>query len=392
MRLDTFWRSSAARSALLQSAFIAAIGALVVTAVLVAQSNLRAQGLTSGFQFLWKATSWDMNFAVMPATPESPYWWYIVVGLCNTLFMGLLGLTGATVVGLAVGMARTARNPSVRLLGTIYVETFRNLPLILQLYFWYALSTNLPNPRQAIEVGGTMLTARGIYVPGLNIAYSAAVLAVAILVVGGIAIVWLSNTRKVRRMDAKQRRSRLGLTACAFLAAALGAVWWGYSAGTNIFTMPQLQGLNIRGGIRIQPEVYSLAFAISAYGGAYVGEIVRGGFKAVRPGQVEAARALGLSSWQVFWRVQMPLAFRAMLPILTNQYVWLIKATTLGIAVGFTDFFMVIASSITHSGQTLEFIFILMAGFLLVNFSLAAVLNHINRAIAIKGDQIGTGS
>ena len=138
-------------------------------------------------------------------------------------------------------------------------------------------------------------------------------------------------------------------------------------------------------------RVLTLAIAITTYGAAYVGEIVRGGFKSVGRGQMEAAAALGLSSWQIFTRVRLPLAFRAMLPILINQYVWLIKATTLGIAVGFSDFFMVIASSINHSGQTFEFIGILMAGFLLINFSLAAVLNRLNRAIALKGHQT-TGS
>lgn len=158
---------------------------------------------------------------------------------------------------------------------------------------------------------------------------------------------------------------------------------------TPLLSLPAQKGLNIRGGLRIQPELYALAFAIAIYGGAYIGEIVRGGFKSVGRGQTEAARALGLTPWQVFSRVRLPLAVRAMLPILINQYVWLIKATTLGITIGFADFFMVIAGSITHSGHTLEFIGILMAGFLVISFTLAAALNRINRSIALKGNQIG---
>jgi len=149
-----------------------------------------------------------------------------------------------------------------------------------------------------------------------------------------------------------------------------------------------LQGLNLRGGLRIPPEFAALVIAIAIYGGSYIGEIVRGGFMAVGKGQVEAAQSLGLTPWQVFKLVRFPLALRAMLPILANQYVWLIKATTMGIAIGFTDFFMIVALAINHSGQTLEAIGILMAGFLVINLSLAAFFNRINRAIALKGNQL----
>jgi len=146
--------------------------------------------------------------------------------------------------------------------------------------------------------------------------------------------------------------------------------------------------LNLRGGLRVSPEFSALLVAIGIYGGAYIGEIVRGGFKAVGKGQTEAAHSLGLSPWQTFSRIRLPLALRAMLPILANQYIWLIKATTLGIAVGFTDFFMIVAVTINQSGQTLEAIAILMGGFLVINLSIAAVFNRINRAIALKGNQL----
>jgi ABC-type amino acid transport system permease subunit len=150
---------------------------------------------------------------------------------------------------------------------------------------------------------------------------------------------------------------------------------------------PSLQGLNLRGGLRIPPEFSALAVAIAIYGGSYIAEIVRGGFKAVGKGQMEAANSLGLTAWQVFTLVRLPLALRAMLPILANQYVWLMKATTMGIAVGFSDFFMIVALTINHSGQTLEAIGILMGGFLMINLTLAALFNRINKAIALKGNQ-----
>jgi ABC-type amino acid transport system permease subunit len=163
---------------------------------------------------------------------------------------------------------------------------------------------------------------------------------------------------------------------------------FGRVQGAPLFDTPQLKGLNLQGGLRIPSEFSALVVAMAIYGGAYIGEIVRGGFKAVGRGQVEAAQSLGLTPWQTFTRVRFPLALRAMLPILANQYVWLIKATTLGIAVGFTDFFMIVVLTINHSGQTIEAIGILMAGFLTINLSLAAIFNRINKAIALKGAQL----
>jgi general L-amino acid transport system permease protein len=383
------WRSRAVRSMALQAVFVAALGTIIVLAIITTRSNLAAQGLTSGFDFLWKSTNWEMNFTLLPAGRDDPYWWFLVLGLMNTLFMGIIGLAGATVLGLAVGLMRTARNPSVKLMGTIYIELFRNLPVIVQLFFWYALANSLPPPREAIQVGGFLLSSRGIYVPGLGVGQGTAALAVLFVVLGLVACLWIAFSNRFRRLDPRPRRQRFMIALGAGLAAAVLTQVVGHDSATPWVSFPQPQGLKVAGGFRVQPEFYCLAITIITYGAAYIGEIVRGGFKAVGRGQTEAARALGLTPWQVFSRVRMPLAFRAMLPILINQYVWLIKATTLGIAVGFSDFFMVVATSINHSGQTLEFIGILMAGFLLINFSLSSVLNRLNRAIALKGHQTG---
>jgi len=158
--------------------------------------------------------------------------------------------------------------------------------------------------------------------------------------------------------------------------------------GETFLQFAELKGLNFRGGIRVSPEFAALLTAMSLYGGAFLGEIIRAGFMSVSRGQIEAAQALGLGGWQVFSRVRLPLALRAVLPTLTNQYVWLLKATTLGIAVGFSDFFLVISTAINQSGQTLELILILMGGFLIINNLLAAIMNFINRRIALRGSQL----
>lgn len=380
------WRDNA-----LQAGFVGLVLLLVVGFVASAHRNLEAQGITSGFDFLFRSTGWDIGFSLLPYGPGDPYWRALLIGILNTLFLGVIGLGLATVVGILVGSARTAGNRLLNLLGAIYVETFRNIPLILQVFFWYAVATRLPGPRQALTLGDSVyLSSRGIYLPALDVANWAMFAAIGATLAAVVLALWVGSARRFSGMPRAGRRRLLAavLGGGALLVAALLAV--GHAPGTGLVSLPTLQGLNIRGGIRVSPELAALAFAIAIYGGAYVGEIVRGGFNSVGRGQVEAAQALGLTGWQVFSRVRFPLALRAMLPALTNQYVWLIKATTMGIAVGFTDFFMVVSVSINQSGQTVELIAILMAGFLLINFSLAAVLNRFNRAIALRGSQLRT--
>ncbi|CDX35594.1 amino-acid transporter subunit; membrane component of ABC superfamily [Mesorhizobium plurifarium] len=380
-------RNQKVRNTLLQVLFVGSLAAMILACVMIARRNLAEQGITSGFDFLFKSTGWDVNFSLLPANANDPYWWFFLIGIINTLFLGTTGLVLATIVGTIVGLARTSSNELARLLGRTYVDIFRNIPLILQVFFWYAVITHLPTPRAAHEAFGMLLTSRGLYVPVPNVG-GAALAAAMLAVIAAVALpVWLGRTSRL----SQPLGERLGiqLTAAA-TALASGAVILalGRSPGVPILDFPSLQGLNLKGGLRIPPEFSALAVAIAIYGGSYIAEIVRGGFKAVGKGQMEAALSLGLSPWRVFTLVRLPLALRAMLPILANQYVWLMKATTMGIAVGFTDFFMIVALTINHSGQTLEVIGILMAGFLAINLSLAAVFNRINRAIALKGNQL----
>ena len=375
------------------AALIQAVIGLVVVAALVlfvryAQRSLEAQNMTSGFTFLWRSTGWDVGFSLIPYTINDPYWRVILVGILNTLFLGLIGLALATIIGIIVGALRTSANPVMGFLGTLYVESIRNVPMILQAFFWYAVFTHLPPPRQSIDLGGMMFfSARGIFVPWLNVATFAAGFAGVAL---GSAVLLALTFSLLPRRSLFQRilypkLSRLALVGGILLAAAV------LSFGRNtdgLFQLPQLKGLNFTGGLRVSPEFAALLTAMSLYGGAFLGEIIRAGFMSVNRGQMEAAHALGLSGWQVFTRVRLPLALRAVLPTLTNQYVWLIKATTLGIAVGFSDFFLVISTSINQSGQTLELIAILMAGFLIINNVLAGIMNFINARIQLRGTQL----
>ncbi|MDX8497839.1 ABC transporter permease subunit [Mesorhizobium sp. VK4C] len=380
-------RNQRVRNTLLQVLYVGSLVAMILACVMIARRNLAEQGITSGFDFLFKSTGWDVNFSLLPATANDPYWWYFLIGIINTLFLGTTGLILATIVGTIVGLARTSSNELARLLGRTYVDIFRNIPLILQVFFWYAVITHLPTPRAAHEAFGMLLTSRGLYVPVPNVG-GPALAATAVAVIAAIALpVWLGRTSRLSQPVGERLGVQLAGVAAA-LACAVIILTAGRLPDLPLLDFPALQGLNLKGGLRIPPEFSALAIAIAIYGGSYIAEIVRGGFKAVGKGQMEAALSLGLSPWRVFTLVRLPLALRAMLPILANQYVWLMKATTMGIAVGFTDFFMIVALTINHSGQTLEAIGILMAGFLAINLSLAAIFNRINKAIALKGNQL----
>ena len=380
-------RNQKVRNALLQVLYVGTLVGLVLACALIARRNLAEQGIISGFDFLFKSTGWDVTFSLLPVTANDPYWWYFLIGIINTLFLGSVGLILATIVGTVVGLARTSSNELAQLLGRTYVDIFRNIPLILQVFFWYAVITHLPTPRAAHDLWGVLLTSRGVYVPVPNVG-GAALAAALFAVIAAIALpLWLGRTSRLTRPVGERLVIQI-IVAAAALACAVAILAAGRLPGLPLLDAPALQGLNLRGGLRIPPEFSALAIAIAIYGGSYIAEIVRGGFKAVGKGQMEAALSLGLSSWRVFTLVRLPLALRAMLPILANQYVWLMKATTMGIAVGFADFFMIVALTINHSGQTLEAIGILMAGFLTINLSLAAIFNRINKAIALKGNQL----
>ncbi len=373
------------REAVFQALVVSATAAILIAMVMNTRAALEAQSLTTGFGFLQRSTGWDFSFSVLPYTISDTYSRTLWIGALNTLLLGTLGITLATVVGIIIGLIRTSHNYLLSLLGTIYVETFRNLPLILQAIFWYAILTHLPRPRAAISIGDAVfITGRGFYFPVLNIELLA-VFVMALLALGWAVLQpWLRN-----RMNHSPQYHQL--RKAGWMLLPLVFIFIGYAARipqTPLIDLPALRGLNFVGGMRLPPELLALVVAIALYGGAYIGEVMRAGLMSVPRGQIEAGFVNGLSRAQIFRHIRMPLAIRAVLPSLTNQYVQLMKATTIGIVVGFSDFFMIVSTSINQSGQTLELLAILMGGFLIINLSIAYLMNTINRKIAIKGYEV----
>lgn len=365
-----------ARGLALQAATLAAVVALVLVLVLTARQNLLDQGIATGFGFLERSTGWPINFALIDVSDRSPYTRVLLAGLLNTIYVGLMGLAAATVVGVLVGLARISTNLILNVIGTVFVEAFRNVPLILQIIFWYAILTHLPPPRTAVDLWGLgFLSNRGLMVPALALS------TVDLLLLAGGTV---ASIVAARRFGGGRPVAWLG-AAAAMGALLLVLLLTGRETDAPLVSLPELKGLRFVGGLTAKPEFAALLIGIMVFGGAYIAEIVRGGFLAVDRGRVEAARALGLRPFQVNRFVRIPLAVRAMLPALTNQYVWLMKATTLGVAIGYPDFFMVVSTSINQSGQTIELLLLLMGGFLLINYTISTVMNAINARLAIKG-------
>ncbi len=381
----SFHRNKNVREIVFQALVLSLVAAALVAMVMSTRASLEEQSLTTGFGFLERSTGWDFSFSVLPYSISDTYSKTIMIGILNTLLLGFLGIFFATLIGIVVGLVRTSKNKLFSFLGTVYVEIFRNVPLILQAVFWYSIVAHLPRPRAAISMGDSVFfTGRGVYFPVLNIALWSVALMIVMLIAWLVFLPWLRD--RLDRSSAYYTIKNLGwllLPIAFFIIGYLARV-----PDTPLLNTPALKGLNFKGGMRMPPELSALVIAISLYGGAYIGEVVRAGLMSVPKGQIEAAFVNGLKNFHIFTRVRLPLAVRAVLPSLTNQYVQLMKATTIGLVVGFSDFFMIISTSINQSGQTLELLAILMVGFLIINLSIAFVMNTINRRIAIKGYEV----
>ena len=378
-------RNQKFRGIFFQAAALSIVAALLIAMAMNTKASLDAQGLTTGFGFLDRSTGWDFSFSVLPYEISDTYSRVMLIGILNTLLLGFVGISLATVLGIIVGLVRTSKNYLFSFLGTIYVETFRNIPLILQAIFWYAIVTHLPRPRSAINIADSIfISGRGLYFPVLNIPLWSFALMVVMFIAWLMTLSWLRN--KMDASYAYHRMKKIGWLVLLIVILAVG--YFARIPETTLVDLPALKGLNFRGGMRMPPEFAALVIAIALYGGAYIGEVIRAGLMAVPKGQIEAAYVNGLSNFQIFWHIRMPLAFRAVLPSLTNQYVQLMKATTIGIVVGFSDLFMIISTSINQSGQTLELLAILMGSFLVINLSIAFVMNTINQKIALKGYEV----
>ncbi len=349
-------------------------GALALCAYLFLNliGNLERLGIASGFGFLDSTAGFGITMSLIEYSEQSSYGRAFLVGLLNTVLVAVLGVVFATVLGFTVGLARLSSNWLVVRLAAAYVETIRNIPLLLQIFFWYFLALNaLPGPRQSLVLGDIVfLNNRGLYVPSLVFepASGWAEPALGIWLIGYIAA-WLFR-RTPLIGDAMA-----GLMHVLWVVGAVLAfvVVIGVPTETSV---PALGGFNFRGGWVLIPELVALLAALGIYTAAFIAEVVRAGIESVPRGQVEAARALGLTRRQTLATIVIPQALRVIIPPLTNQYLNLTKNSSLAAAIAYPDLVSVFAGTVLNqTGQAVEVIAITMAVYLALSLTISALMN-----------------
>ena len=344
--------------------------------------NLQNQQIASGFGFLDREAGFEISESLVDFSAASTYGSAFLVGILNTFKVSVLGIAIATILGIVIGIARLSSNWLVAKLAMSYVELLRNIPLLLQLFFWYGVITvSLPGPREAINpLPGVFLSNRGfkVPVPESHVAFTMAGVA---LVVGIIA------TYAVMRW-AKARQARTGqpfpvFAAGAGLVVGLPALAWLAGGAPTALDMPELGRFRFTGGITLTPEFAALLFGLATYTAAFIAEIVRSGILAVSYGQTEAASALGLRKGLVLRLVVLPQALRVIIPPTTSQYLNLTKNSSLAVAIGYPDLVHVGNTTLNQTGQAIEAISIFMAVYLSLSLAISAFMNWYNQRIAL---------
>ena len=316
------------RAALYQAGLAAAVAFVAWYFVSNAQANLESRRIASGFAFLGREAGFEIGETTFLAYGAADsYLRALAVGVLNTFRVAGIGVIAATLLGLLVGLARLSPNWLLSKLAAGYVEVIRNIPLLVQLFFWYAvIAENLPGPREALHpLPGVFLSNRGIALPAV-------------------------------------------------------ASWFPFA-----LEMPRLEGFNFAGGGVLTPEFAALVAGLVIYTAAFIAEIVRAGVLAVSRGQVDAAYALGLTRPHALRQVVLPQALRLVVPPMTSQYLNLTKNSSLAVAIGYPDLVSIANTTMNQTGQAIEGIAIIMAVYLTISLSISALMNWYNRRVALKG-------
>jgi general L-amino acid transport system permease protein len=346
-------------------------------------ANLDKRGISTGFGFLSLKAGFGILQSLIPFDESYTFGRTFLVGLLNTILVSGLGIIFATLIGFTVGVARLSNNWLIAKMATVYIETFRNIPLLLQIFFWYfAVLRTLPSPRQSWSASEVVfLNIRGLYIPeplfgaGFHIVTWIFVFAIIVTV---LISRWAKKRQDETGKQFKMFRVGFGLICVlpliAFFAIGAPLTW----------DIPKLQGFNFRGGITIIPELTALLTALSVYTGAFIAEVVRSGILSVNSGQTEAASALGLHKNRVLKLVVIPQAMRVIIPQLTSQYLNLVKNSSLATAIGYPDLVAVFAgTTLNQTGQAIEIIAMTMSVYLFISLSISAIMNWYNKKIMI---------
>ncbi|GAA0224999.1 amino acid ABC transporter permease [Castellaniella daejeonensis] len=343
--------------------------------------NLAARNISTGFDFLHEEAGFAIGESMVQYSPADTYGHAVVVGLLNTLKVSVIGVIAATLFGTLLGISRLSKNWLISRLSGLYIEVMRNIPLLLQLFFWYALITEImPGPRQALQpLPDVFVSNRGFKIPwfkGDAMDWIFGGLALAI-----VLIVLLAHWAR-RRQDATGQIFPLGRAALGLLVIVPVLAFW-ISGGSLEIDRPEFKGFNFQGGLNMSPEFSALLLGLVTYTSAFVGEVVRSGIQAVNQGQWEAASSIGLSRARTLRLVILPQAMRVIIPPMTSQYLNLTKNSSLAVAIGYPDIVAVTNTILNQTGQAIEGIMIIMAAYLVVSLSISIFMNWYNKRIAL---------
>lgn len=371
-----------------QLVLVAIIAFLFYEAATNAVQNLRAAGIASGFGFLSTTSGFDVNQTLIPySSATSSYGDAFIVGLLNTLVVAAIGIVLATLLGFLVGVARLSTNWIVARVATVYVELIRNIPLLLQLFFWYyAVLASLPSARDSLNFGGNFyLNTRGLVMPKPVFGDRAWLVALTGLI--GIGVTVAFRIWAKRQQEQTGRQYPVGLSGLGLILALPALVWFLLAlVGANpiTFDLPQKGTFNLRGGLQLYPEFVALLVGLTTYTAAFIAEVVRAGVLAVSKGQTEAANALGLRAGATLRLVVIPQAMRVIIPPLTSQFLNLTKNSSLAVAIGYPELTQVFMGTVLNqTGQAVEVVAITMAVYLTISLVTSFFMNAYNRRVAI---------
>jgi len=377
-----WWNDQHVRSLLYQALVLLGVIAVAAWFINNAIENLSRANIATGFGFLNREAGFGISESLIDYSPANTYGRALVVGLLNTIKIAVVGCILTTILGTFLGIMRLTSNPLLAKVMSTYIEVIRNIPLLLQLFFWYAVLLQMPGPRQALNpVAGVFLSNRGVMVPGLVLDDIHWFVAGA-FAIGLVATVMYARFVR-RRQEATGERTSIVLPALGLLFVFPLAV--GFVVGAPFEpTVPELKGFNFSGGIVMSPEFAALLIGLTVYTAAFVAEIVRAGIQAVGKGQWEASSALGLKRGQMLRLVVLPQALRIIIPPMTSTYLNYAKNSSLAIAIGYPDLVSVSNTTMNQTGQAVEAIAIFMSIYLGLSLLISAFMNWYNKQIALK--------
>jgi general L-amino acid transport system permease protein len=377
------WNDPKVRSIFFQAVLLIAVVGFGMYIFGNTAANLEKQGIATGFRFMGTTAGFGIITHLIDYTEASSYGTAFVVGLLNTMLVAFTGIIAATIIGVFIGISRLSHNWLISRLAMVYIEIFRNIPLLLQIFFWYfAVLRALPAPKNSVNIGdGMFINNRGIYLPSA-IYEDGFSLVIGALIIAIIAVIFMARWAHKRQEATGQQFHTfyvgiailVGLPLLAFTVTGFPLSW----------DIPALKGFNFKGGTVIIPEFVALWVSLSIYTASFIAEIVRAGIQAVSHGQTEASNALGLKAGPTLRLVILPQALRVIIPPLSSQFLNLTKNSSLATAIAYPELVSVFTGTVLNqTGQAVEIISITMAVYLSISLGISAFMNWYNARMAL---------